>query len=162
MSMSRRLAEKRTENTNPILSTVVAGLVSTTAMTVLMQGLFNRLPRDQQYPLPPEEIATVAETSVLGKELSPPQHMAWTLISHFGYCITLAGVYSMLAEPLPFSALLKGVLYGIAVWAGSYLGWLPALGVLRPATQFPPKRNGLMIVAHLVWGAVLSITTDKF
>jgi len=41
------------------------------------------------------------------------------------------------------------------VWGGSYLGLLPSLGILRPATDHPAQRNALMIAAHLVWGATL-------
>ncbi len=48
---------------------------------------------------------------------------------------------------------LAGAGFGLAVWAGSYLGWLPAAGILRPATEHPPRRVALMIAAHLVWGA---------
>ena len=53
---------------------------------------------------------------------------------------------------------LAGACYGLAVWAGSYLGLLPALGVLKPATEHPVRRIALMIAAHLVWGAALGAT----
>jgi hypothetical protein len=33
------------------------------------------------------------------------------------------------------------------------MGWIPAVGTLEPATEHPPRRNALMIAAHLVWGA---------
>jgi len=145
-----------------ILRSVLAGLISTTAMTAVMQVLFRRLPPDEQYPLPPEEIATVAEVKVLGKTLNSSQHMAWTLFSHFGYGITLAGVYSLLAERLPFTPIINGVLYGLSVWVGSYLGWLPAFRILRPATEFPASRRRLMIIAHVIWGAFLGIITNKY
>jgi uncharacterized membrane protein YagU involved in acid resistance len=139
---------------------IIAGLVSTTAMTIVMEQLFRRLPPDEQYPLPPEEIATVAEVNVLGRTLKSEQHMAWTLFSHFGYGMTLAGIYSWIAERLPFTPVFSGVLYGLLVWAGSYLGWLPAFHVLRPGTEFPPARRRLMIIAHVVWGAVLGVTNN--
>jgi uncharacterized membrane protein YagU involved in acid resistance len=141
---------------------LIAGTVSTAVMTGVMEILYNMLPHREQYPLPPEEIATVIERKVFGKSLGESPHMAWTLISHFGYGIILAGVYSMVADRMPFRALLKGVLYGLAVWAGSYLGWLPALHIIPPATKHPPERNWLMLVAHVAWGAVLGITTSKF
>jgi putative membrane protein len=46
------------------------------------------------------------------------------------------------------------------VWAGSYLGLLPVLGILSPATRHPTGRNALMIAAHIIWGATLGILTD--
>ena len=42
------------------------------------------------------------------------------------------------------------------------LGLLPALGILTPATRHPPRRNLLMIAAHVVWGATLGLLTEKF
>ena len=49
----------------------------------------------------------------------------------------------------------NGVVYGLTVWAGSYLGLLPAAGILRPAAEHPPRRTALMIAAHVLWGGVL-------
>jgi len=54
-----------------------------------------------------------------------------------------------------------GAGYGVAVWALSYLGWIPALNVLKPATQHPPRRDLLMIAAHLVWGTALAAGTRE-
>lgn len=47
------------------------------------------------------------------------------------------------------------------MWAGSYLELLPALGILRPATQHPVRRTALMVGAHLVWGATLGYLTNR-
>jgi putative membrane protein len=38
---------------------------------------------------------------------------------------------------------------------------LAALGILKPATEHPPRRNALMIAAHLIWGAVLGALVGK-
>ena len=54
----------------------------------------------------------------------------------------------------------KLTLYGLAVWAGSYLGLLPALGIMSPATDHPLRRTALMIAAHLVWGSALGTFVD--
>ena len=58
------------------------------------------------------------------------------------------------------SAVGDGILLGLGVWAGSYLGLLPALGLLSPATQHPPRRTAVMIAAHVVWGSALGIFTE--
>ncbi len=155
--MSRNVQIASTGMARIMTKTLVAGLISTTAMTIVMELLYRTLPRDEKYALPPEEIATIAEIKVLGKPLNPSQHMIFTLVSHFGYGMTLAGVYSVIAKKLPFLPLINGVSYGLAVWSASYLGWLPAFRVLPPATEFPPERRSLMIIAHLVWGAVLGL-----
>ena len=52
----------------------------------------------------------------------------------------------------------NGPLYGIAVWAVSYLGWIPAIGLLAPATRHRADRTLLMLLAHAVWGLASSAT----
>jgi hypothetical protein len=50
---------------------------------------------------------------------------------------------------------LTGLAYALGVWAASYQGWLPALGILPPADRDRPGRPAAMIVAHLVFGGTL-------
>lgn len=149
------------EITQFVLKVIATGLISTTAMTIVMELLYGRLPRDDQYPLPPEEIATVAEIKMWGKPLDAPQHMILTLVSHFGYGISLTGIFSLIANHLPFMPVFNGILYSLVVWTASYMGWLPALKVLRPATEFPSARNGLMVFSHVIWGALLGALIGK-
>ena len=52
---------------------------------------------------------------------------------------------------------LAGISYGLLIWAGSYQGWLPLVGLHKPATKITPKRNALMIGAHVVWGIGLGL-----
>ena len=47
------------------------------------------------------------------------------------------------------------------MWAASYLGWIPAAGLLKPATEHPARRNFMMIAAHLVWGAALALALKE-
>jgi len=56
----------------------------------------------------------------------------------------------------------KGILWGMIVWAGSYLGRFPAAGILKPATEHPARRDSMMIGAHVVWGAVTRLLTDRW
>jgi hypothetical protein len=46
--------------------------------------------------------------------------------------------------------------YDLLVWGASYLGWIPAAGLISPATQHPARRNLLMAFVHLLWGAGLA------
>ncbi len=78
--------------------------------------------------------------------------LGFTLLAHFGMGTTAGALYGLLARRQPFAGPLAGAGFGLAVWAGNYLGLLPALGILRPATQHPPRRTALVIAAHLVWG----------
>ncbi len=53
---------------------------------------------------------------------------------------------------MPGGAAGRGMLFGLLVWIVSYLGLLPGLRVLTPATEHPVRRSALMVAAHLVWG----------
>ncbi len=110
----------------------------------------------EQYPLPPREIvAELAEESGLRRVLTPAQEYAVAVACHYGYGSAAGAVYGALTPP-GASAPARGAAFGLALWAVSYGGWLPALGILRPVTQHPPRRNALMIAGHLVWGLTLA------
>lgn len=136
-----------------LLAGAAGGLVATLPMTAIMTSLFQKLPASQRYPLPPREITEeVAARLPSDRHLTDSSLMYSSLAAHFAYGAATGALY-----PLIFGRrrhpIFTGGSYGLAVWAASYLGWLPAARILRPATTHPPRRNGLMIVAHWVWGA---------
>jgi putative membrane protein len=146
----------------------LAGLVATLPMTAAMEAMFRWLPRREQYALPPGEI-TAKLTDELGvnDQMDVQQHLALTLFNHFAYGAAAGSLYGVIVDAVQGKAQLgppaiQGSVWGIIVWTVSYLGLLPALGVLRPATQHPGRRNLLMISAHLIWGSVLGILTERW
>jgi uncharacterized membrane protein YagU involved in acid resistance len=122
----------------------VAGFVGTMAMTSAMRRLHKRLPAKERYPLTPRELVDSA--------LAPPDETAkdLTIATHFAYG---AGCGALLAAAGTRPGTATGAAAGAAVWLGSYMGWIPALNLLDPATEHPARRNALMIWVHLVWGA---------
>lgn len=138
------------------LAGAVAGCAATLPMTVTMEALHRRLPPRERYPLPASElVAEMVELGLLGHKLPRRPHTALTLLAHFGYGTAAGIVAGPLARRLPLPTPAGGPVVGLGVWAFSYLAGLPAAGLLRPATAWPAGRNGLMIAAHLVWGATL-------
>jgi hypothetical protein len=49
----------------------------------------------------------------------------------------------------------RGILFALAVWATSYAGWIPALGLMPPPHRDQPGRAWTVMTAHIVYGAVL-------
>lgn len=146
---------------NDLLRGAAAGAIATMPMTWTMEVLYRPLPQEEQYPLPPREVSdAVLETAGLEDHLRESQQFWLALVSHFGFGASAGAVYATFSDALPGRPLIKGTAYGLAVWAGSYLGFLPALGLLTPATQHPPRRNALMLAAHVVWGSALGILTE--
>jgi uncharacterized membrane protein YagU involved in acid resistance len=139
----------------------VAGFVATLPMTAVMELLFQHLPRHEQYPLPPREITDqlTVKTGV-GDEL-PELHRQWLALgAHFGYGSAMGGLYGLMFGRDAAAPMMQGAVYGLAVWAGSYLGLLPALRILKPATEHPLERNLLMIFAHAIWGGSVGALTS--
>lgn len=138
-----------------------AGCIATGPMTALMTVLHRYLPGYERYPLPPSQITTrVLEEGGLGTHLPEPEHKLLTMLSHFAYGAVGGALFAPLSRSIPFAPFIRGAAFGLLVWAVSYLGWLPALGVLPPATHHPARRNALMITAHIVWGGVTGMLID--
>src|SRR5688500_16069391 len=148
---------------NRILSGALAGLAATAPMSLAMKLMHEQLPREEQYPLPPREIAEeVAEKAGVVEHMDEGQRQAATWASHFAYGAACGALYGALSgEGADERPVLAGAGFGLAVWAGSYLGWLPAAGILAPATKHPARRNALMIAAHLVWGATAGLAVER-
>lgn len=142
---------------NRLLAGALAGFVATIPMTAAMVAMHRRLPRRERYPLPPREITDVLMDEAVGPDDRPREEgmRALTLAAHFGYGAAAGSLFGPIAPVTPVRAAAAGVAYGLAVWTGSYLGLLPVLGILVPATEHPPRRNALMIAAHVAWGATL-------
>lgn len=136
----------------------IAGTVATIPMTLVMIALFRRLPPAQHYPLPPRLITTkLAERTGIRPIMRDPTLTVATLLAHFGYGAATGALFPFL-ESRRVSPALAGPGYGLAVWAASYLGWIPAMHILLAATRHPRERNALMLTAHIVWGAALAGT----
>jgi uncharacterized membrane protein YagU involved in acid resistance len=138
----------------------LAGSIATFPMTVFMLATQRLLPKHQQYELPPE---------ILVREFSQRAHLDWhldkrlllgaTLISHFGYGAVMGTLYSFLCKKKLLPAPWQGMLFGLLVWVGSYLGLLPITRFSPTAPREPARRNLLMIGAHIIWGTALGWAT---
>lgn len=136
----------------------VAGIVATVPMTITMLAVHRCLPHHERYPLPPEKItAELAERAgVTALTAGNPRTLA-AGAAHLAYGALTGALYNATVSRASHHPLV-GSTYGLAVWSVSYLGLLPVLGILKPATQHPWRRNGLMLLSHVVWGLALSKT----
>jgi putative membrane protein len=146
-----------------VLAGALAGLTATGPMTALMVAAHEGLPAGERYGLPPERVTANAAWAVGAEEVAAGREQrVWaTLPVHFGYGAAMGAIYGAMADRVPGPPVMKGVGFGLLVWAGSYLGLLPAAGLHRPATRETARRNGMMIGAHVVFGAVLGVLAEK-
>jgi hypothetical protein len=75
-------------------------------------------------------------------------------VSHGAYGIFGGAAFALLAGDRRRSTV-WGAAYGVLIWIGGYEGWVPALGVLPPAHRDRRARAGVMLTAHVIYGAVL-------
>lgn len=132
-----------------------AGLVATALMSLLMlagkaAGLTGRLP--------PAKITDEA-TGELPPARQPDRddRDAIAAVIHFGFGSVAGALFGLGAAGLRRTWLSSalGIAYGTAVYAISYLGWIPALNLMPPATEDRPGRTLTMLAAHWVYGATL-------
>ena len=143
-----------------LIKGAIAGLLATVPMTIFMRSAWRLLPKREKYPLPPRLITRrlTKETGV-DDQLDADQLTWLTLTLHFLFGAATGALYGVIESRVPLNENIKGSLMGMAVWSGSYLGWIPAFHILPPATEHPWRRNLLMILAHLVWGIALGLAT---
>ncbi len=135
----------------------ISGTLATFPMTVAMSALHRRLPPEEKYPLPPRLITmNLASRTGMASEMDEQERYTVTLAAHYGYGFGMGLLYGALVSDKTHPVT-KGIAFGLTVWTVSYLGLLPAIGLFRPATQQPMRRNALMIAAHVVWGAAFGL-----
>jgi putative membrane protein len=145
----------------PVFSSTLAGFIATLPMTIFMLLTQRYLPRGQRYDLPPEIIVKdLAHRAHIKQHMNKLQILAATLVSHFGYGATMGLLYPPLSKKLSLPTAIKGSIFGLLIWAGSYLGLLPLLGLSEKAPREPGRRNLMMIAAHLIWGSSLALVAD--
>jgi hypothetical protein len=148
-SVSRLLAES--------WKGAVAGFAATAPMTVVMWGL-DRSWRVSEQKLPPEQITrNIARRTGLSRFLDRGGKKAASWGSHFGYGTAGGAAYPLTVERLPASPAVKGPLYGLLIWALSYLGWLPAAGIMAPSTRQSRRRNIALVSSHVIWGLTCAV-----
>ncbi|HYH18295.1 MAG TPA: hypothetical protein VD995_06720 [Azospirillum sp.] len=147
---------------NRYLAGALAGAIATVPMTWAMNRMHRRLPRRERYPLPPRLITErVAAAVDVADDLTGRQHEALALASHYAYGAAVGAGCAPVIQATGAPPVVAGVGYGLAVWGASYLGWIPALRILRPATEHPARRVAMMLAAHMVWGAATGYLTAR-
>ena len=139
----------------------LAGMIATFPMTIFMLVTHRLLPKWQKYALPPERITTeLAKRARVGKRTSKAQHVGAAIVMHFGYGSNMGMFYAPMARKVALPPALKGAIFGLLVWFGSYMGIAPLIDLPDAAPKQPLQRNAMMITAHLVWGSTLGITEN--
>lgn len=139
-----------------------AGILATGPMTLALFELQKDSPGLRNSPLPPARMTTESlQPMGIPQNLNSRARVDLTMLSHFGYGVACALIYTFASKRLPGKPAARGSLFGAAVWAVSYLGWIPMFGFKTSAYHLSFGRNMQMLIAHLVWGASLGIAEHE-
>ncbi len=75
---------------------------------------------------------------------------------HYAMGAASGFIYGVAAEMAPVTTAAAGVPFGAAVWVFADDVAVPALGLSKPATEFPLSTHAYALSSHLVYG----VTTD--
>ncbi len=139
----------------------IGGLVATLPMSAVMiaaqrAGLMGEMP--------PRKITEAAlEAAAADDDVPSPATDALTVAVHFGFGAVSGAVFGLVHGRLPrfVPGVPHGMVFGALVWAGSYMGWVPALGIMPSVPRDRTGRPESMVVAHLVFGAVLGAVVER-
>jgi hypothetical protein len=130
----------------------VAGVVATLPMTGVMWAA-QRLGALGRFP--PSRIASAGLDAAGAEEAPRGARDAAGALLHLAFGAALGALYAWGTGRLGRSGPVLGAAFGTAVWAGSYGGWIPALGILPPPHRDRSGRPIAMVLAHWVYGAAL-------
>jgi hypothetical protein len=138
----------------------MAGLVGTAAMSAAMAAA--RAAGTMAGEPPPRKVARRAEEAVGVREaLSRPAFEASWIAQHVAYGTAAGAAYALARRKVDLGGpVLSGALYGVALWAFGYAGWLPLVGLHPPPSREPRRRVGTEIVTHLVYGVTTALVHE--
>ncbi|MEU4829494.1 DUF6789 family protein [Streptosporangium sp. NPDC023615] len=131
-----------------------SGLLATTAMSAVM------LAGDRAGLMPDQPPKRIVRAFMPGHRHRPKQgEKALGTLTHFAFGTACGAAFGVLCRKRRAPVTL-GVGYGLAIWAVSYQGWVPMMGILPPISDDRPGRPAVMGAAHVVYGATLALAVN--
>lgn len=140
----------------------LAGLAGTINMTALgmKPGAARLLPGELEPGrfLPRQIVRQASYRLGIADRVSEVEETLFTGVLHLGYGLLAGATYGLLRtrwrRPPHW---LAGAAYGLAIWACSYEGWIPAVGLLPATTAARPKKWIVPIGSHLIFGTTTAL-----
>jgi hypothetical protein len=144
--------EEALPTTSAWVAGLSAGVVATVAMSAVMV-MGNRIGWMSEQP---PTIVTARALRDAGVQRPAAAASLIAPISHLGFGAAGGLLYALVRRLVPgVPGGVLGVAFGLAVWAVSYRGWIPALGILPQPESDERGRPAVMVAAHVVYGLVL-------
>jgi len=140
----------------------VAGAVATAAMTGVMRIVHAVTGSGHEIAPKPITVNMLAKVG-LHDNVDEDTKNVLAIVNHWAYGMGCGAVFGMVRKwsKLRLPGVLQGAVFGIIVWAISYMGWVPAVGLLPAGWNQDPARRRELFLAHIVFGATLGATFDR-
>ena len=140
-----------------ILRGAIAGALATGPMSAVMAGA-------KQFGLmggmPPEKITSTLLRRA-GIHPTEGQQDAAATALHVGFGSVAGALFGVIAPKRLITRLPVGMAYGAAIWGVSYMGWVPAFGIMPAADRDRRDRQVVMLTGHLVYGTALALMVGR-
>jgi hypothetical protein len=97
-------------------------------------------------------VARLVSEEVFGHRLAESEKEVGGAIAHYAMGATSGAIYGAAAELLPAATAGVGLPFGAAVWLVADELVVPALGLSKPPTAYPPSMHAYALASHLVYG----------
>jgi hypothetical protein len=137
------------------------GAVAGTAATLVMTGwmLAGQAVSHHGEQPPKRLVRGLGHRAGLRPRRLEPVTVLATGAAHLGFG---AGCGALFAAITRRSSAPRGIVFALLVWATSYAGWIPALGLMPPPHRDRPGRAWTLMSAHVVYGATLAAVLDRY
>jgi hypothetical protein len=142
----------------------LAGVAGTAVMTMMMRKVAPKVIPEEMRPdefIPKKPVEWAEEQLGHPNALTEDQEMKVAMGAHFTYGSSNGALYGLLRSQMDgLPAPLMGAIFGVGLWAVSFEGWMPALGIMEAPTEKSPKKVPMPIMAHILYGATTALAYE--
>jgi hypothetical protein len=151
-------------STSRALFGALAGAAGGAVMAMMMQKIAPKVMPQSMRPdefIPKKAIQWAERTAGRPDALGDSTEMKAAMGAHLGYSALAGAVYGLarpLARDLPVP--ISGAAFGMGVWALSFEGWMPAMGIMERTTDEPPRKWPAPIMGHAIYGVATALAYE--
>lgn len=150
--------------TRQALLGAIAGMAGGAVMTLMIRKAAPKIMPPSMRPdeFAPQKAVEWAERAVGRPDmLDEPTEMKAAMGTHLGYSALAGAVYGLVRPstsdlPTPVA----GAAFGMSVWALSFEGWMPAVGIMERTTDKPVTKWPAPIMGHMVYGITTAVAYE--
>jgi putative membrane protein len=102
--------------------------------------------------------AQAVSRHVFDHELRDDEKAVAGNLAHYGMGIVSGATYGAVADVFPAAAMGRGLLFGTVLWLVADEVVVPALGLSKPASEYPASTHLSAWVSHVVYGITVEAT----